>query len=209
MYQFGSAISHEPEVANREDAAARMYDDAWRALEECRTVGELEPEWYVIATRLLALQGRSEAADKALVFEGISRYPNYYELYFAGLEYVWYDSWGDKGRLEEFAQFAVRNTVADEGTSLYARLYWYASQIEGGLKIFFDRWPNWPTMKVAIHDVIARYPDNWNVNNFARFACAAGDSGEAKSLIDQMEWPIIDIWKDPDILRACSKGTQN
>ncbi len=91
--------------------------------------------------------------------------------------------------------------------SLYARLYWYAAQRAGGIGVFYHHWPDWPSMKAGIHVVIARYPDNWNLNNFARYACAAGDFDESERLIDQIEWPLMEIWEDYKTLHYCHNDT--
>ncbi len=88
MYQIGwvASLNHE-----RPDAAIvsrHAFDEAWRALNESRDFDVVEPEWYVVATRLLTAQHRTPPEDKAIFSEGLSKVPFYYELYFAGLEYL-------------------------------------------------------------------------------------------------------------------------
>jgi hypothetical protein len=51
-------------------------------------------------------------------------------------------------------------------------------------------------MKKGIDDVLKRYPDQWNINNFALFACLAKDKKMAKELLDLIkEPPMLQVWK--------------
>ena len=43
-----------------------------------------------------------------------------------------------------------------------------------------------------------RYPDAWNLNNFAQFACAAGDREETAKLIRRLgDEPDPQVWRTP------------
>jgi hypothetical protein len=59
-------------------------------------------------------------------------------------------------------------------------------------------------MKRGIVDVLKRYPDQWNINNFAHFACLAGDRKETARLTALVTEPIREAWaKDATLFARC------
>ena len=51
-------------------------------------------------------------------------------------------------------------------------------------------------MKKGIDDVLKRYPDQWNINNFTLFACQAKDREKARELFQLIkEPPLLAVWK--------------
>ena len=79
---------------------------------------------------------------------------------------------------------------------MYARIYWSASQTQYGRDLFTDSDVIWEKMKKGIDDVLKRYPDQWNINNFALFACLANDKEKARELFNLIKQPIIwKVWK--------------
>ncbi len=64
-------------------------------------------------------------------------------------------------------------------------------------------------MRAGIEDVLAQYPNQWNIENFTFFACLANDAEMTKALLSQMDGePIIRAWKRADILESgrCTTG---
>ena len=130
-----------------------------------------------------------------LTSEAVAKYPNFYQLYFAALDYLVPKWHGNRKEVENFANFAVERTQSLEDMGMYARVYWYASQTQYGNGLFIESSVVWKKMKTGIDDVLARYPDQWNINNFARFACLAGDMDKAKELISRIQGdPIPKAW---------------
>lgn len=59
-------------------------------------------------------------------------------------------------------------------------------------------------MKRGIADVLKRYPDQWNINNFAHFACLAGDRDETAKLTARVTDSIPEAWaNDATLLARC------
>lgn len=53
-------------------------------------------------------------------------------------------------------------------------------------------------------DVLAQYPDAWNLNNFAYFSCLAGDQAKTHKLIESISPPFMQsVWKDRGLLDRC------
>jgi hypothetical protein len=53
--------------------------------------------------------------------------------------------------------------------------------------------------------VIARYPDAWNQNNFAKFSCLARDKNKTTELFEQVREEFVpDAWQPMSLYTQCS-----
>ena len=53
--------------------------------------------------------------------------------------------------------------------------------------------------------VLTRYPDAWNLNNYARFACFAKDIRTARELLKRTEGDVVpEAWQPPGLRKICS-----
>jgi hypothetical protein len=140
--------------------------------------------------------GMNRSEFQKIIDEGLNKYPLYYQLYFSALNYFAPKWHGNAKDIEEFANSAVARTKDQEGLGMYARIYWAASQYQYGERLFIDSNVVWEKMKRGIDDVLKRYPDQWNINNFALFACFAKDKQKARELFNLIkEPPILQVWK--------------
>jgi hypothetical protein len=179
-------------------AQARAYLLAHKA------IGSADPQWYESMIALARVDGSTADDVDALVYEATWKYPDYYPNYFATIMYLQPRWHGDLAAIDEFANRAVGKTREIEGESMYARIYWYASQLEFGERLFKDTSVTWPKMKRGIVDVLKRYPDQWNINNFAHFACLAGDREVTARLTARVSEPIREAWaKDATLFARC------
>lgn len=156
-----------------------------------------DPDWYI--TMLKVAQGQDWPHDRflALLDEGLGRFPYYYPIYFSAINYLLPQWHGSVGEIEAFANAAAKYTEQDDGLGMYARIYWDVSQKLGGRNIFTYTQVDWSRMSTGIDDVLARYPDQWNINNFARLACLAQDPQKTRELIARIENPpISQVWKN-------------
>ncbi len=64
---------------------------------------------------------------------------------------------------------------------------------------------SWPKMKRGFEDLMERHPKSkWNLNNFAKFACLAGDKQTFLKLRGQMGKDVIDAaWPENTSLDLC------
>ncbi|AXQ29879.1 DUF4034 domain-containing protein [Solimonas sp. K1W22B-7] len=162
-----------------------------------KAMASQDPEWY--RCMLGVANGLSWDRERfaGLVDEATQKHPYYYEIYFAALEYLTPRWHGSDRQIDDFVAFAVSRTQPVEGGGLYARIYWFASQIEYGDRLAKDSLLDWRRMKGGIADVLKRYPDQWNINNFGRFACLAGDRATTRELLMKMEAPVLlEGWGD-------------
>lgn len=131
----------------------------------------IDPGWYAAMLEVALAQGWPPAKFYSLFDEATKKYPYYMPLYFTGAHYSsprWYGSISDLGQLVDKS---VSNTREKWAVSLYARLNWALSTNT----MFQDGQADWPKMRAGFQKIVGDYPDAWNVNNFARFACFARD----------------------------------
>jgi hypothetical protein len=59
-------------------------------------------------------------------------------------------------------------------------------------------------MKSGFERMISDYPDPWNVNNFAKFACIAGDGATLFRLTERIgDRPIMAAWQSAEYYGQC------
>jgi hypothetical protein len=120
-----------------------------------------------------------------LLEEGSTRFPLYYGLYDQGMMYFAERWHGSSDQTEVFARWATARTDKLIGSDLYARLYWYASDIFGIHDLLKETNINWDLMKKSMESISQRYPDPWNNRKFAQLSCGAGDLDEANMFLEQ------------------------
>lgn len=164
---------------------------ARRILLESKTITSKDPHWYEMMLDVLkAEKGEKRQEFEEVLSEGLDRYPGFYEIYFSAIDYLKPKWHGSLEEIDNFALKAVERTKEFEQTGMLARIYWYSSQ--GEYKYWFANSPKiWKKMSVAIDDVLAKYPDSWNINNFAFFSCIASDVKKTKKLIAQIKEDLI------------------
>lgn len=177
---------------------ARIY------LEENKAIASTDPEWYATMISVTKGQSWSDAEFSKLVNEGLSRYPLYYNIYYQAVSFYGPKWGGNPEKIEKFAREAVQRTQSIEGFGMYARIYWVASQNDYSTRLFKETLVDWSSMKKGIDDVLRQYPDSWNYNNFAKFACLAGDRAKTKELIGYIsEPPIAKAWGNVSYFQQC------
>jgi len=171
-------------------------NDAKTFLEKHKGIASTDPHWYEVMAGIATGLGMDRSEFQKIIDEGLNKYPLYYQLYFSALNYFAPKWHGNAEDIEEFANSAVARTKEQEGLGMYARIYWAASQYQYGERLFIDSNVVWEKMKKGIDDVLKRYPDQWNINNFALFACLAKDREKARELFKLVnEPPILRVWK--------------
>lgn len=174
-------------------------------LERHKAIAAVDPGWYEAMLTVARAEGWNRREFDALLNEALDREPYSYHTYFAAVEYLLPHWQGSAEEVEQFAQQAVARTRAQEGESLYARIYWAASQGFGN-DLLFRSSTVWPRMKAGFEDVIARYPDVWNVNNYARFSCLAGDKQKARQLLTKIQAaPVVEAWQPVSLFVRCQR----
>lgn len=164
--------------------------------------------WYELALSA-AVRLNWEATDLvALVDEGMAKHPGDTMIPFMAAQYFAPKWGGSPYAVESMARRALEAVPEHDRPALYARIYWstagsyYSSP-------FAEKQVDWPLMSQGIDDVLARYPSDWNLQNFAHFACQAGDKAKTRSLMDRITLPMeLHAWWDADVYEHCRQWSR-
>jgi hypothetical protein len=172
---------------------------------ENKDISKIDPHWYTVYHRILMNTQADVDELMSSVREGATRFPEYYEIYFSAAEYFTPTWSGHKRFIEDFANSTSRYVGEELKDGLYTRIYWYISQKEYGSRIFQDSEVDWNKMSRGMDEILKHYPDQWNIQNFAFFACAARDVSKTAELINMMQDadPIGAVWYDYKNLNYC------
>jgi hypothetical protein len=172
-----------------------------------KDIAAVDPNWYVMMFEVATAADWERPRFDKLLDEAYAAAPEFYNVHFAAATYLLPKWHGDAAELEKFANRSVEATRAIEGESLYARIYWYAAQSQYcEFNLVARSRVSWEHMKAGFEDVMKRYPDQWNLNNYTLFACEAGDWKKVRELMPKIDKPDMRAWKDPQVFRACQDG---
>ncbi len=185
--RYANTVTQEQRIKfHKLIAKARAY------LLRHREVGSKDPHWYANMLDIAKVEAWPKKDFEALFSEAIQAGPYYYGSYFSGGGY-YHPSWhGTVQELEDFARKAIEYTEDQEGKGIYARIYWSANHGSLWMVAFTKSRVSWSLMKEGIDDVLSRYPDQWNIQNFAHFSCQAMDKEKTKELINRIDDAIIE-----------------
>ncbi len=177
---------------------------ARQELESHKATASIDPRWYESMLIVARAQGWPRKQFDALLDEALDREPTYYQTYFTALDYLapkWHGSLED---IEQFALDAQRRTASREGQGMYARIYWSAAQGDFQGDLFSESLARWPRMKSGFDDIVARYPDDWNLNNYAKFACIAHDKQTTRALLKRIGDNVVpEAWSPAELFQTC------
>jgi hypothetical protein len=190
-----------------EDERREPYANQTRAtgayLDSIHSVAAQDPHWYVL-TLTIAMQLSADDADVMALFdEGTERYPEYLEIYFAGVRNFLPQWNGSAEALDAFVQHALTKVPRKDRPALYARMYWTAAQSHEGSLFEWSK-ADWSKMRRGFDDVLKQYPSEWNLQASAFFACAAGDHAGARKRMARMQDPdYAPIWEARATYERC------
>lgn len=188
--------------------ASSVSDEGWRLLNERlkKSYSLLEkkparpsddcPERYNLLLGLATAQGWARPQYEALFHEAITFEPTYLAYYLEKAGYLEPKWHGEEGEWQKFARDAVSLTPASEGKAVYMRILGTA-WMEKSFKSFSEDGISWELMKQGFIDTERNSPDSpWNLNNFCKFACLAGDKETAQRLFKRIgDRPYMEAWE--------------
>jgi GrpB-like predicted nucleotidyltransferase (UPF0157 family) len=177
-----------------------------QALEACKRTAAVDPRWYQGMLFVARAEGWPREAFDRLFDEALEREPAYYQNYFTAMEFLLPQWHGSVEEIERFAREAERRSASREGRGMYTRIYWSAAQSTFENSLFTDSRVSWPHMKEGFEDIVARWPDDWNLNNFASFACMAQDKRTTRELLKRIGTRVVpEAWSPPDMRLYCAE----
>ena len=178
--------------------ANTVASEAWRPFQEgieqarayfesVKASASIDPGWYCEMANIVKAQHWPRKQFDVFAAELLARHPDYHQAVFCTAEYLsprWY--FESAKALEIFADKAVEATRKEEGNALYARIYWAISDGKADTQVFGENFYMWPKIRAGFNDMIVRYPDPWNINHFAKFACLLGDKEQFAKLAERI-----------------------
>lgn len=178
---------------------------AREVLEKCRAFATRDPIWYYVMLGVAKGEGWDVERYDALFEEAVTKEPDFLGHYFDKANYMLPRWTGDPKALARFVDQSVARTKDRLGYELYARIYWATLQSIGteGLR---DGEVDWPKMRQGFRDMERTFPDDWNRNAFAYYACEANDVKTALEVIARLGEPDLGVWKTREKFEACKSG---
>jgi hypothetical protein len=131
----------------------------------------------------LAQEAKWDKASYDNLFEeAVAKFPTYFPIYFSKTFSFFDESEADIPGLLAFAEQAAADTKKTEGSSLYARIIWWVHQSQSGINPR-DFGVEWTRLDAAFKDLVAHYPDPYNVNAHANFACLYDKPDRAREIL--------------------------
>jgi len=178
---------------------------ARQELEKCRANATRDPIWYYVMLGVAKGEGWDVERYDALFEEAVSKEPDFLGHYFDKANYMLPRWTGDPAALARFVDQSVARTKERLGYELHARIYWATMQSIGtdGLRTGEI---DWPKMRQGFRDMERTFPDDWNRNAFAYYACEANDVKTAALVIAKLGEPDLGVWKTREKFDACKSG---
>jgi hypothetical protein len=173
-------------------------------LEKHKSFAAADPHWYETMLDIARSEQWGRARFAGLLKEALDREPLYYQNYFLALEYFMPKWYGSADQMDAFITAMAELTAQHEGRGMYARMYWYAAQAQFRNELFLQTRASWPKMKDGFEDIVARYPDQWNLNSYANFACLARDRKTTRGLLKRIGTQVLPIAWYPHLLEYCT-----
>lgn len=179
-------------------------------LEAVRPAAAENPVWFVQMLEIALMNGWSADRRASLFTDAVRADPYFYSSYAvmaASLTPRW---GGDLSKYHKFVESAVSRTRTREGNSYYARLDWTLAQTERNQDPFRDLGISWAKMKLGFNDLMQRFPESqWNLHNYAYFACRAGDGETFNKLRPTLDLQKMDrmptVWGGAYTLEFCTE----
>jgi len=163
-------------------------------------------ERHALEVQLGTALGDDEATMRAFYQDGVRVQPGYFPLRFAWIDYLAAQPDGAR-RVEQAARAALSEAPFPDRDGLYARMLWYAAQTQYEDELFEEVPVDWPTFDRSFAALLAAYPDGWNRNNYARFACMAGHPERSAALMADHQ-PMGEVWDSQEEFDDCTATAQ-
>lgn len=163
-----------------------------------------DPQWYALMLDVAQYQSWDNADVDKIYVPAIKKFPLFFPYYFskgATLSPKW---GGSEKEFKEYVDKTVLETEKELGQTMYARLNWSNGVSPDKLK---NGGIDWTRMKLGFERITQDFPDDWNRNNFSKFACLAGDFNEFRKQFEKYQKPpSVSVWgKDAGFLNICKK----
>ncbi|KQZ45117.1 DUF4034 domain-containing protein [Duganella sp. Root1480D1] len=177
-------------------------------LEEIKAVAGNCPWWHSMNIEILIDSSAPRSRLNAAYDEAVKAFPASQQIHVA-MSRAKEPKWGGApGEYERFARRAAGLSQRDEGSAMYARLFWVRDcSCEDAFTFGQPGDPDWKLMKAGFEEMLQRYPDQvHNRNKFASYACRANDRATYSKLRRELGDSILDpLWPDSWKVDVCDR----
>lgn len=167
---------------------------AEKVLKESRQFAADNPLWYEAYLDVAVSSKHDGKFIESLLNEGLRKYPYFQPLYLDMAKY-WAPRSGENAdwqKVDVLINKAVNLTMDIDGISNYALLYAQLSDLQKfEFDLFQDSPVSWIKMRESFQDLVKRYPSADNLNEFAAFACRAGDKDTFLRIRIQIQGRVV------------------
>lgn len=206
----GALVSQE-----NADAMTRYAGNAHIMLQRHRHQAADHPEWCRAVLEVMPHIPGYIRNIETTAREFMRQHPYYHELHFTAAVFLEPRWGGSFARIDALAKQAAAASSAKEGRALYARIYWYLDQYyysgnrsaQSNVTLFTKTGVDWTEMRAGFDDLVARYPDAWNLNAYAYFACRARDFRTMSQVLGKIgDRMIYSVWAGGDMVAQCLRN---
>ena len=190
------------------EMARKYFSEAATYLIENQNLGKKDPRWF--RSMLLAYTniGASNEEYFNLFHEAIETFPGHDDFYFNATVFYSPQYGGSSKAIDELAMLAMKNTQAERGYELYARVYWAATPLPDGRLHLMEDDINWEYFLLGVDAVLKKYPTQWNLNHLAFFVCMREDWEKTSELMLLLKEPLIpSAWQNEANIHYCKVWT--
>jgi hypothetical protein len=165
---------------------------------EHEDIASRDPQWFLLMLIITRVEeNSSDEMHRSYFDKAVKLYPDYYPVLFTAAENYLPKWGGSQESYDEFAKYAAGKASAGQAKSVYARIYWSDICGKCGERDLPDWRDHWPDLKAGFDQIIKDYPEQWNINSYARIACSAYDRNKTLELLQKIKGePIADAWND-------------
>jgi hypothetical protein len=154
-----------------------IVTSATKVLDRHSTMASVDPEFYAIKLKALRSEGSETSQFESVLDEATAREPYYHRTYFNAV-WSYLPQWGGSfDQVERFAEYSAGKTKSEEGSGVYARVFWSLDECNCDI---MAQSADWSKLRQAMRDIYARYPAAWNGNYFANVSCRMGQGEEGR-----------------------------
>jgi hypothetical protein len=192
-------------------SASKVSEDSWAPfyrqlamaetiLNRHRNAAAADPAFYAALLDIYNDSGKGESDYRTLLDEAVARHPGYPNIYFNAARHYLPQWGGSYEAVDALARRAERELPRAGNAGGYVRVYWYLI----GCGCFDHDMPiDRLLLRRSMSETLARFPDNWNVANFAMIACRTDDPLAAQGYFKALPTDYDPKWHDPKWWQFC------
>jgi len=174
-------------------------------------IAESDPGWYQVKLSALAMTCQPFEEMWSVLEAGTRKFPDYYDLYNTAFEAgTVCNSIDARTLIDMIIDLGTRRTEHIKGSGYYARAIWFLGSQYTLREVLDPAFTDWRRMKDGIGDILSVYPDVWNINHFAKFACIGGQFEIARELLPRAKSHVApSVWSRDYTLDNCITQIQS